>query len=414
MPNKQDTAKAHGEPPGEEELDGAKKNLGWPLQPRFYIPDDVLNHFREVGKLGKTIESEWQSIFDAYAKEYTEFAAELTRRMKNELVSEWESDLPTFPVDAKGMATRVASGKTINAIAMKIPELIGGSADLTPSNKTWIDGSPSFQAETPNGRNIHYGVREHAMGAIVNGMAAHGGILPYSATFLMFSDYMRPAIRLSALSRHHCIWVFTHDSIGVGEDGPTHQPIEHLAALRAIPNLIVVRPGDANEVVETWRVAISNNKQPILLALTRQNIPIIDRAKYASASGLSKGAYILADLGKEPEIILMASGSELDLIIKAGEKLHEQGVNVRLVSFPSWDLFRVQSQEYRDSVLPPKIKKRLVVEAGVVQGWERWVGDNGKYLCIDRFGVSAPAEVLFEKFGFTVENVVELAKSLLN
>jgi transketolase len=297
---------------------------------------------------------------------------------------------------------------------MKIPELMGGSADLTPSNKTWIDGSPSFQAENPSGRNIHYGVREHAMGAIVNGMAAHGGIIPYSATFLMFSDYMRPAIRLSALSQHHCIWVFTHDSIGVGEDGPTHQPIEHLAALRAIPNLIVVRPGDANEVVETWRVAISNNKQPILLALTRQNIPIIDRARYASASGLSKGAYILADLGKEPEIILMASGSELDLIIKAGEKLHEQGVNVRLVSFPSWELFREQSQDYRDSVLPPKIKKRLVVEAGVVQGWERWVGDNGKYLCIDRFGISAPAEVLFEKFGFTVENIVELAKSLLN
>jgi len=413
MPNKQDSAKAHGEPPGEEELAAAKKNLEWPLQPRFYIPDDVLNHFREVGKRGKTLESKWQSIFGAYTKEHPELAAELTRCMTGELGSQWDSNLPTFPADGKGMATRVASGKTINILAMKLPELVGGSADLTPSNKSWIEGSTSFQAKTPSGRNIHYGVREHAMGAIVNGMAAHGGILPFSATFLMFADYMRPAIRLSALSGHHSIWVFTHDSIGVGEDGPTHQPIEHLAALRAIPNLVVIRPGDANEVVEAWKVAVSNRKGPTLLALTRQNVPIIDRTRYAAASGASRGAYVLADLGKKPDIILMASGSELDLIIQAGEKLFAQGVNVRLVSFPSWELFRLQSQDYRDSVLPPKLKKRLVVEAGVAQGWERWVGDNGKYLCIDRFGASAPAEVLFEKFGFTVENVINLAQRLL-
>jgi transketolase len=414
LPNKQDTSKAHGEPPGKEELDGAKKNLKWPIQPWFYIPDDVSNHFREVGERGSKLESEWQSIFDGYAMEYGELAVEFSRRMTGELVSGWENDLPTFPVDAKGMATRVASGKIINALSNKIPELIGGSGDLTPSNKTWIDGSPSFQAETMNGRNIHYGVREHSMGAIVNGMAAHGGIIPFSATFLMFSDYMRPAIRLSALSGHHCIWVFTHDSIGVGEDGPTHQPIEHLAALRAIPNLVVIRPGDANEVVEAWKVAVSNKKGPTLLALTRQNVPITDRSKYAAASGANKGAYVLADLGKKPEIILMASGSEVDLIIQAGEKLYEQGVSVRIVSFPSWELFSMQTQEYRDTVLPPKVTKRLAVEAGVAQGWERWCGNDGKYLCIDRFGASAPAEVLFEKFGFTVENVVKQAQKLLD
>lgn len=413
MPNKQDTSKAHGEPAGEAELDGAKKKLDWPLKPRFYIPDDVLNFFQEIGKKGSLLESKWDSIFCKYEKKYPELASEFTRRMKGNLVSEWDSDLPTFPAEGKGLATRGASGKTINALANRLPELVGGSADLTPSNKSWIDGSPSFQAETQNGRNIHYGVREHAMGAIVNGIAAHGGFLPFSATFLMFADYMRPAIRLSALSKHHTIWVFTHDSIGVGEDGPTHQPVEHLAALRAIPNLIVIRPGDANEVVEAWKVAISNRSGPILLALTRQNVPIIDRTRYAAASGVSRGAYVLADHGKEPEIILMASGSELDLIVRAGEELQEQGVNVRLVSFPSWELFKAQSQEYRDSVLPPKIKKRIVVEAGVAQGWERWAGESGKYLCIDSFGSSAPADVLFEKYGFTVENVVRHAKVLL-
>ena len=413
LPKKQDSSKAHGEPPGEEELEGAKKNLGWPLQPRFFIPDDVLAHFRKAIKRGKSLESEWQSKFVAYANKYPDLAEELKRRMKGELISGWEDTLPTFPTDAKGMATRAASGKVINALAAKLPELIGGSADLTPSNKSWIDGSPSFQAGALTGRNIHYGVREHAMGGAVNGMAAHGGVIPYAATFLMFSDYMRPAIRLSALSGHQSIWVFTHDSIGVGEDGPTHQPVEHLAALRAIPNLVVVRPGDANEVVEAWRVAISNRKGPTLLALTRQNVPVLDRSKYAAATGLSRGAYVLADLGREPEIVLMASGSELGIVVQAGEMLYSKGIAVRLVSFPSWELFRTQSQDYRDSVLPPKMKKRLVVEAGVAQGWERWAGENASYLCIDRFGASAPAEVLFERYGFTVENVVKRAQELL-
>jgi transketolase len=413
MPNKQDSAKAHGEPPGDEELDGAKKNLGWPLQPRFFIPDDVLEHFRDVGRRGQELETAWRALFTAYEKRHPELAQEIARRMNGNLVAEWEKDLPSFPADVKGMATRVASGTTINALAKNLPELIGGSADLTPSNKTWINGSPSFQADARNGRNLHFGVREHAMGAIINGLIAHGGVIPFSGTFLMFSDYMRPAIRLSALSGHGSVWVFSHDSIGVGEDGPTHQPVEHLAALRAIPNLVVIRPGDANEVVEAWKVAISNRKGPTLIALTRQNVAVLDRNKYAPASGVKRGAYVLTDLGDKPELILMASGSELGIIVQAGEKLHSEGISVRLVSFPSWELFKTQDRDYQDSVLPSSIKKRLVVEAGVAQGWEKWAGDDGDYLCIDTFGSSAPAEVLFDKYGFTVENIINRARKLL-
>ncbi|MGY5872234.1 MAG: transketolase [Candidatus Thorarchaeota archaeon] len=413
MPNKQDTAKAHGEPPGDEELDGAKKKLDWPLEPRFFVPDDVRDFYSKIGSTGIQVENDWNSKFEKYGKDYPEFAAEFSRRMKGELTQGWDQNLPVFPPDDKGMATRAASGKVINALAKNLPELIGGSADLTPSNKTWIDGSPSFQTETPEGRNLHFGVREHAMGAAVNGMAAHGGVIPYSATFLMFSDYMRPSIRLSALSNHGSIWVFTHDSIGVGEDGPTHQPIEHFAALRAIPDLVVLRPGDANEVVEAWKIAINRRDGPTLMALTRQNVPVLDRDKYSSASGTTKGAYVLADLGGSPDIILMASGSEVGLITKAAEQLHNDGINVRIVSFPSWELFKKQSQEYQESVLPPNVKARLAVEAGVSQGWERWIGDNGASLCINKFGASAPGNVLFEKYGFTVENVVKHARNLI-
>ena len=413
MPNKQDTSKAHGEPPGEDELEGAKKKLDWPLEPRFYVPDDVLDHFRQIREIGEDREKSWNSQFEEYEEQHPELALEFSRRMKGELVPNWEKDLPVFPTDDRGMATRVASSKVINALAKILPEMIGGSADLTPSNKTWIDGSPSFQADTPEGRNLHYGVREHAMGAAVNGMVAHGGIIPYSATFLMFSDYMRPSIRLSALSQHGSIWVFTHDSIGVGEDGPTHQPVEHLASLRAIPNLLVIRPGDANEVVEAWKIAIKRRNGPTLMALTRQNIPVLDRNKFSPASGTAKGAYVLADLGKYPEIILIASGSEVGLITKAAEQLHNDGVSVRIVSFPSWELFEAQSQEYQDSVLLPDVKARLAVETGVSQGWERWVGDNGSCVCVNKFGASAPAKVLFEKYGFTVENVVEQARKLI-
>ncbi|MHA2026384.1 MAG: transketolase [Candidatus Thorarchaeota archaeon] len=413
LPTRQDTAKAHGEPAGVEELAGAKKKLNWPLEPDFYIPEEALKHFRDVGNRGAKIEEEWNSLFDEYTKKHPDLAAEFSRRMKRELSDDWDLDLPSFQPSDGPLATRAASGKTINKLATKLPEMIGGSADLTPSNKTWIDGSPPFQADSPEGRNIHFGVREHAMAAAVNGMAAHGGVIPYSGTFLMFSDYMRPSIRLSALSKHRSIWVFTHDSIGVGEDGPTHQPVEQIASLRAIPELVVIRPGDANEVVEAWKMAIERTHGPTLMAFTRQKIPVLDRSKYSSASGLKKGAYVLADLGENPEIILMATGSEVSLIVEAGEKLFADGVSVRLISFPSWELFESQSQEYRDSVLPPDVRTRLAVEAGVTQGWHKWVGDSGDVHSVDKFGKSAPSKVVFEEYGFTVEIVLEKARELL-
>jgi transketolase len=429
LPTRQDTAKAHGEPPGDEELNGAKKKLGWPLEPRFYIPEDVLAHFREAMAHGAQAEAEWRERLDAYRAAFPEKAAELERRLSGELPENWEAELPVFgpipptppfPNREGGMggvgpiATRAASGKTLNAMAAKIPELIGGSADLTPSNNTWLEGYPDFQSTTPQGRNFHFGVREHGMGAVVNGMALHGGLIPYGATFLVFSDYMRGAVRLSALSHIPSIWVFTHDSIGVGEDGPTHQPVEHLAALRAIPNLTVIRPCDANETVEAWKWAIGHRGGPTALILTRQAVPILDRSIYTPASELARGAYVLADIGDvQPELILMASGSEVGLIVEAGLRLAAEGVNVRLVSFPSWELFEAQEAEYRQAVLPPSVRARLAVEAGVAQGWERWVGDGGAVIAIDRFGASAPAKVLLEQFGFTVENVITKARELL-
>lgn len=415
LPTKQDTEKAHGEPPGDEELDGAKQKLDWPLQPRFYVPDDVMAHYRESIVRGEQAEVAWRDRMNAYRAEYPELADELERRYRGDLPKKWDAGLPEFAVDNKGMATRIASSKILNAIAVKIPELIGGSADLAPSNKTWIDGSLSFQADTPQGRNFHFGVREHAMGSIVNGMALHGGVIPYGGTFLVFSDYMRPAIRLSALSDFPSIWVFTHDSIGVGEDGPTHQPVEHLAALRSIPKLVVVRPADANEAREAWKIAISRRAGPTALIFTRQNLPIIDRNIYGSASGVQQGAYVLADLGDgAPELILMASGSEVSLIVQAGIILAAEGLNVRLVSFPSWELFNMQTKEYRDSVFPSNIRSRLAVEAGVSQGWERWVGDQGIVLSIERFGASAPYQVIYEKYGLTVENIVTYARTMVS
>jgi len=414
LPTRQDTAKAHGEPPGEDELNAAKQNLGWPLEPRFYIPEDVLVNFREAVTRGAQAEAEWQECLDAYRAAFHEKAAELERRLAGELPENWETDLPIFPADAKGMATRAASGKTLNALATKIPELIGGSADLAPSNNTWLEGYPDFQSTTPQGRNFHFGVREHGMGAIVNGMALHGGVIPYGATFLVFSDYMRGAIRLSALSHIPSIWVFTHDSIGVGEDGPTHQPVEHIAALRAIPNLVVIRPSDANETVESWKWAICHRSGPTALLLTRQAVPTLDRSIYTPASELARGGYVLADIGDiEPELILIASGSEVSLIVEAGLRLAAEGVNVRLVSFPSWELFKAQNDEYRQAVLPSSVRARLAVEAGVAQGWERWVGDGGAVIAVDRFGASAPVKVLLEQFGFTVENVIAKARELL-
>ncbi len=414
LPTRAGTSKAHGEPPGEEELRIAKEKAGWPVEPKFYVPEDVLAHFRETAARNSQLESEWQSRFDAYRSAFPEKAAELERRLSGELPKNWEAGLPAFPADAKGLATRAASGKTLNALAAKIPELIGGSADLAPSNNTWLEGYPAFQAAAPQGRNFHFGAREHGMGAIVNGMALHGGVIPYGATFLVFSDYMRAAIRLSALSHIPSIWVFTHDSIGVGEDGPTHQPVEHIAALRAIPNLVVLRPADANETVAAWKVAIARRDAPTALILTRQSVPTFERFNVQTCN-VERGAYVLADIGdKEPELILMASGSEVALIMDAGVRLAAEGINVRVVSFPSWELFEKQDSTYRESVFPRRVRARLAVEAGIAQGWEKFTGTDGAVISIEHFGASAPAKILFEKFGFTVEDIISQARSLLN
>lgn len=414
LPTRQDTSKAHGEPPGDEELNNAKEKLGWPLEPRFHIPADVSDFYMQAIDRGKELEGEWEERRETYRAEHADLADDLDRILAGDLPTDWDVDLPDFPADKKGMASRVANGKVLNAIAEQIPDLIGGSADLNGSTKTWIDGSPEFQAVSPEGRNIHFGVREHAMGAIVNGMSLYPGIIPYGATFLVFSDYMRAAVRLSALSHYGSIWVYTHESIGVGEDGPTHQPVEHIAALRSIPDLTVIRPADANETTEAWRSAVARRDGPTVLLFTRQSLPTLDRKDFAPASGLHQGAYILADLGDgDPEIILMATGSEVNLIVAAGLRLSEININVRLVSFPSWELFSAQDAAYQKSVLDPKIAARLSVEAGVSQGWRRWVGDSGDILAIDRFGASAPGAVVFEKFGFTVDNVVSRAQALL-
>jgi len=414
LPTRQDTAKAHGEPPGQEELDGAKKNLGWPIEPKFHVPDDVLAFFRKAIKRGIRAEKQWREKLKEYLSENPQLDTELERRLMGELPENWDADLPIFPADSKGMATRAASGNVINILAGRLPELIGGSADLAPSNNTWINDSPAFQWDKPEGRNFHFGVREHGMGAIINGMAVHGGLIPYGGTFLIFSDYMRAALRLSALSHYPSIWIFTHDSIGLGEDGPTHQPVEQIAALRAIPHLVVIRPADANEVIEAWKVAISLRKGPTALILTRQAVPTVDRSIYSPAKELSKGAYVLADMGDSPpELILMASGSEVALIIEAGIRLASEGVNVRLVSFPSWELFDAQTESYQNQVFPPEIKARLSVEAGVSQGWERWVGDLGESISVNGFGASAPYKIIFENYGFTVDNVIIRAHQIL-
>ncbi len=414
LPTKQGTAAAHGAPPGVEELRKAKQNLGWPTDVDFYVPEEVLAHFREIKVDGEKAESRWQAAFEAYQQDNLELADELKRRFSGELPKHWKDNLSDFKTDAKGMATRKSSGTVLNAIADSMPEIVGGSADLAPSNNTWLKSSTAFQSDNPSGRNIHFGVRENGMGSIVNGMAYHGGILPYGATFLVFTDYMRPAVRISALSHLHTIWVYTHDSIGLGEDGPTHQPVEHLVSLRIIPNLSVIRPSDANEVREAWISAVERRSGPTVLVFSRQNLPTIDRSKFASAKGLHNGAYVIADIGeKKPDIILMASGSEVQLIIDAGQKLADNGYGVRLVSFPSWDLFKKQPQTYIDSVLDPTIPARLSVEAGIGLGWEKWVGEKGGILSIETFGASAPGKKLFEEYGFTLDNVYQTAKKLL-
>jgi transketolase len=428
-PHKQDTFEAHGSPLGVEEVRATKENLGWPPQPPFCIPGQVREHFRLSCERGAQAETEWNARFAAYAKSFPELAKELQQVLRGNLPKGWDADIPAFPEDAKGMATRVAGGKVMNAIAHRLPALIGGSADLDPSTHTALSGEGDFEPSRIGavdkqgsegggwgyaGRNLHFGVREHGMGAILNGLAAHGGTLPFGATFLVFSDYMRPSIRLAALMGLQVIYVFTHDSIALGEDGSTHQPVEQLASLRAIPRLVVIRPGDANETAAAWRVALETRDRPVALVLSRQNVPTLERGTFAAAEGLRKGAYVLADaMNGKPEVILVASGSELALIVAARQKLLEKKIQARIVSMPSWELFDAQSREYRDSVLPPTLTARLAVEAGVSQGWHRYVGDRGDVLAVDRFGASAPGDVLMRAYGFTVENVCARALALL-
>jgi transketolase len=413
-PRKQDTFEAHGSPLGAEEVRATKENLGWPLQPPFYIPGQALEHFRLAVERGARAEAEWNARFAAYTKAFPEPARELQQALRAELPAGWNADMPVFAADAKGMATRVAGGKVMNAIAHRLPALIGGSADLDPSTYTALPGMGDFEPTRYGGRNLHFGVREHGMGAILNGLAAHGGSIPFGATFLVFSDYMRPSIRLAALMGLQVIYVFTHDSIALGEDGSTHQPVEHLAALRAIPRLVVIRPADANETAVAWRVALETRDRPVALVLSRQNLPTLDRAALAPAEGLSRGAYVLADAAYgEPNVILIASGSEVALIVAARQKLLEKRIQARIVSMPSWKLFDVQPQEYRDSVLPPRMTARLAVEAGTSQGWHRYTGERGDVLAVDRFGASAPGEVLMREYGFTAENVCTRVLALL-
>jgi len=414
FPTWADNPAAHSGIPSDEELDGAKKALGYPLEPHFYVSEEVLAHYREALTRGSQAETEWKKKFDEYRQKQPDQAREFERVMAGDLPENWQDSVPTFPADAKGLATRAASGKVLNALAKELPELIGGSADLAGSNSVKLDNQSSFQKENYGGRNIHFGVREHGMGAINNGLTQHGGLRSFVATFFVFSDYLRPALRLAALSGIGDIWVFSHDSIMVGEDGPTHQPIEHLNSFRAMPNVALLRPADANETAEAWKVAVERKDAPTILALTRQAVPTLDRQKFASAEGLRKGAYVLADLGEGPtDLVLMASGSEVDLILKAGQVLAEEGVSVRLISFPSLELFETQTKEYQDSVMLPGVNARLAVEAGSSLGWHRWVGADGALITLDRFGASGPGEELFVEFGFTVENVLEKSRKLL-
>jgi len=415
-PHKQDTPEAHGEPLGDDEVRLVKRVYGWPEDAKFLVPDGVYNHFRSgVGARGDQARLEWTKLFAQYQIKFPELAAEIDLMQRRELPAGWDRDLPVFPADPKGVAGREASGKVLNTLAQNIPWFLGGSADLGPSNKTTLkyEGAGSVQANSPGGKNLHFGIREHSMAAIVNGLSL-SKLRPFGATFFIFSDYARPAIRLSALMELPTILVFTHDAMGDGEDGPTHQPVEHLASLRAIPGLITLRPGDANEVVEAYRYIIRLRHEPAVLALSRQPLPTLDRAKYAPASGLARGAYVLADApGGNPEVILIASGSEVSLAVQAHEKLVADGIRSRVVSMPSWEIFDHQTQEYRDTVLPPHVKARVALEQASSFGWERYVGTGGQLTCMKTFGASAPLKELQRKFGCEPDHVVAAAKELL-
>ena len=413
-PHKQDTSAAHGEPLGEEEVKLVKKFYGWPEDAKFLVPDGVLNHFQDgIGRRGHELTAKWHDLFARYSQQFPDLADQINRMQHRELPNGWDHNLPSFPPDPKGMATRESSGKVLNVVAQNIPWLVGGSADLATSNKTNLNGAGDFQAGSYGGHNLHFGVREHAMGAALNGMAL-SRLRAFGGTFFNFTDYMRPSMRLAALMEIPTIYVLTHDSIGLGEDGPTHQPIEQLASLRAMPHMIVIRPGDANEVVEAWKTILPMKHNPVALVLTRQALPTIDRSKYAAASGVAKGGYVLADAkdGK-PDIILIGTGSELSLCVSAYEQLTAEGISARVVSMPSTPIFDMQDEAYRKSVLPPEVKARVSVEAGSVFGWERYVGMQGAIIGMTTFGASAPIKDLMKKFGFTTEHVIQAAKQVL-
>jgi transketolase len=412
-PHKQDTSAAHGSPLGEEEVRLTKINLNWPEDKTFYVPEEVSELFSSLQDQFSKYEEDWNKLFTEYSVKYPEDARKFTAVMGGDYGDQWKSKLPLFEDDGKKLATRSVSGKVINAIASSLPTLIGGSADLAPSNDTYLKDYKNFDSSDRSGRNFHFGIREHAMASILNGMALYGGVIPYGGTFLIFSDYLRPAIRLGSLSGIKPIYVFTHDSIGLGEDGPTHQPIEHLAALRTIPKIVLIRPADANETVVAWKIAIEHSRSPVLLILTRQGLPVIDQKKYASAENVSKGAYILKDT-PDAKLILMASGSEVSVSLIAAEILEKEGVKVRVVSFPSFELFEKQDAAYKKLILPPDIKARVSVEAGVSQCWYKYLGDAGEPVSIERFGASAPGKILMEKYGITPENVAETGRRILD
>jgi transketolase len=412
-PNKVDTAGAHGSPLGKDEVRLVKENFGFDPDKSFVVSDEVMDYYRTKGKAGIKKEEDWKNVFAKYKEKYAAEATEYELLSSGKLPEGWKDDLPVFKADAKGLATRKASGKALNAIAAKLPLLIGGSADLSPSTDTTLDDFQSFSDLNHGGRNFHFGIREHAMGAVLNGMALTKGIIPYGATFLIFSDYMRPPVRLAAIMKIRPIFIYTHDSIGLGEDGTTHQPVEQLIGLRSVPDVTVIRPADANETAQAWRVALEHSGGPVAIILTRQNVPTIDQDKYAKATNVEKGAYILSDCEGEPQIILMGSGSEVQLLLEAQEKLKGESIKARVVSFPSWELFDSQNKKYKEIVFPKKVRKRLAVEAGSPIGWCKYVTDDGDTIGINKFGESAPGEEVMKEYGFSVENVVAKAKDLL-
>ena len=413
-PNKQDSHDAHGSPLGDEEVALTKKRFGWDPEKKFFLPEEAVTVFRKEVEKGAQREARWNALFGKYAAAYPDLSAEFTRACERRLPENWEQiwrDLPRFD-PAISMATREAQGKILDAIMPKLPLVIGGSADLTPSNNTRFKGVSDFSKTNRAGRYIRYGVREHGMGAVMNGIAVSNMVIPYGATFFCFTDYMRPAIRLAALSKYPTIFVYTHESIGLGEDGPTHQAVEHFASLRAMPGLIVLRPADANETIYAWKIALEHRSGPIVIALTRQKLAVLDQTKYAAAENVSKGAYVLMGAGT-PQVLLLATGSEVSLALKAHDQLMREGIASRVISMPSWELFEMQSREYKDSVLPPGVSSRVAVEAGVQLGWERYVGDRGEFVGMSSFGASAPADIAFKNFGITVENIVAAAKRVL-